>query len=561
MQTIRKAPSRAGGVGTTLSLLVLGVLLTLAALLFCLNHLRADIESDLSSRVATALDGTGLGPGNIAVEGLDVTLTGAIETDVARKEMANLTGSVFGVARVYNNLTVGGQTQSNDDTQSDTEKQLSATLLADTGETSTKTQEPTPQTPTTEPLVIAEPSDVVAGAPTDTQALSPSSLQIAVKNGQATVKGIVPDNAVAARIKGAVEQKFGKDNVADELSVFAGTASPGWLNGVVTLIDQLDDISNPALKITADEATVSGIVSSETLGVQKTKLAERLLGNQLTVTGNFGIADRNTTLPAPETKTRAITRRPASLKIRELDNSIRLSGIVSSTEDADKVRSEMGLAFGNFDDELIIDDSVATADWFTDAVGVSADLKTVPNFSVSINSGQMLLGGEVTSRDQSRELQSKATERIGDKLVIVNNYTVMQSGTIADSSEELAARQFKQALDDTSSPGIVFNKNSAIPTEESTVVLDKIAEVFLQFEGQVVEISGHTDTSGDALANLELSKKRAVAVRDYLVSKDVPTNQLRPIGYGETKPVADNTTAEGRSVNRRIEFNLEVESR
>jgi len=78
----------------------------------------------------------------------------------------------------------------------------------------------------------------------------------------------------------------------------------------------------------------------------------------------------------------------------------------------------------------------------------------------------------------------------------------------------------------------------------------------MSYSGQVVEIAGHTDSSGDALANLELSRRRAIAVQEYLVDRQVPQSRLSPIGYGETDPIADNLSPEGQAANRRIEFKL-----
>ena len=91
-------------------------------------------------------------------------------------------------------------------------------------------------------------------------------------------------------------------------------------------------------------------------------------------------------------------------------------------------------------------------------------------------------------------------------------------------------------------------------TSESLKILDGIAEVLLQFPGMEIIIKGHTDSTGEPEANLQLSLLRAVAVRDYLVEKGVSPNTLRAMGFGEAFPVADNQTAKGRSANRRIEF-------
>jgi outer membrane protein OmpA-like peptidoglycan-associated protein/uncharacterized protein YidB (DUF937 family) len=72
--------------------------------------------------------------------------------------------------------------------------------------------------------------------------------------------------------------------------------------------------------------------------------------------------------------------------------------------------------------------------------------------------------------------------------------------------------------------------------------------------GTVIEIDGHTDDTGDDTANQALSQQRADAVKTYLVQQGVPSERLATKGYGATKPVADNNSAEGRFHNRRIEF-------
>ncbi|MBI4757192.1 MAG: sodium-translocating pyrophosphatase [Betaproteobacteria bacterium] len=95
---------------------------------------------------------------------------------------------------------------------------------------------------------------------------------------------------------------------------------------------------------------------------------------------------------------------------------------------------------------------------------------------------------------------------------------------------------------------------SAIP-EENKALLDKSAEIMKQAPaGTKLELGGHTDSTGDAAANDQLSQARAEAVRQYLVDKGVAADVLSAKGYGASKPVADNATDEGRFRNRRIEF-------
>ena len=71
-----------------------------------------------------------------------------------------------------------------------------------------------------------------------------------------------------------------------------------------------------------------------------------------------------------------------------------------------------------------------------------------------------------------------------------------------------------------------------------------------------VELAGHTDNTGDAKTNLDLSNKRAMAVKDYLVNRGIDAARLKAAGYGQTKPIDTNETDAGRQNNRRTELKI-----
>ena len=106
MQSNRTTPSRAAGVGTTLSLLLLGILLILAALYFCLSQLRPSIEADLSERVTASLIDAGIDTASISVEGQDITLWGSLPDHATRDRAEKIASEVYGVANVYSQITV-----------------------------------------------------------------------------------------------------------------------------------------------------------------------------------------------------------------------------------------------------------------------------------------------------------------------------------------------------------------------------------------------------------------------------------------------------------------------
>ncbi len=105
--------------------------------------------------------------------------------------------------------------------------------------------------------------------------------------------------------------------------------------------------------------------------------------------------------------------------------------------------------------------------------------------------------------------------------------------------------------------GIYFDFNSAVIKPESYPVLDDAARILKAKPNMRVEIGGHTDSIGSDSYNMKLSYQRANAVRDYLIRyHNIDPSRLIAVGYGETRPIADNRTRAGRDLNRRIEFKI-----
>ncbi|MFQ5699917.1 MAG: OmpA family protein, partial [Myxococcota bacterium] len=101
-----------------------------------------------------------------------------------------------------------------------------------------------------------------------------------------------------------------------------------------------------------------------------------------------------------------------------------------------------------------------------------------------------------------------------------------------------------------------FNFDQAEIRPVSRVVLDAAIDALRRYPNLRVEVAGHTDSTGDATYNQALSERRARAVADYLVSKGIAASRLRVAGYGEGRPIADNSTRGGRAQNRRTELNI-----
>jgi outer membrane protein OmpA-like peptidoglycan-associated protein/opacity protein-like surface antigen len=104
--------------------------------------------------------------------------------------------------------------------------------------------------------------------------------------------------------------------------------------------------------------------------------------------------------------------------------------------------------------------------------------------------------------------------------------------------------------------GINFRRNSADIKASSFPLLKQAISVFKSYPALRVEISGHTSTEGKREFNMKLSRKRAEAVKAFLVSAGIDESRVGTIGYGPDKPIADNDSKDGQEKNRRIEFRL-----
>jgi len=130
-------------------------------------------------------------------------------------------------------------------------------------------------------------------------------------------------------------------------------------------------------------------------------------------------------------------------------------------------------------------------------------------------------------------------------------------------AEVKAVNERVSSLDDydvQETVAVTFRVNSAVLSPEAKQQLDELAAKTNGAKAFMIEVSGHTDSTGSDAKNFRLSQQRAEAVVQYLaVQHKIPLRRfITPMGYGKTEAVADNTTAEGRSQNRRVEVKMIV---
>ncbi|MFI2741558.1 OmpA family protein [Zhouia sp. PK063] len=126
-------------------------------------------------------------------------------------------------------------------------------------------------------------------------------------------------------------------------------------------------------------------------------------------------------------------------------------------------------------------------------------------------------------------------------------------GTVANNGCPEITEEVKKELHNVGQV-VNFAVGKATLTEESKTELDKVVNIMNEYSSYNFDVEGHTDSTGSTALNERLSKDRATSVRDYLISKGIGATRLNAIGFGESKPIADNKTKAGRAENRRVEF-------
>ncbi len=124
----------------------------------------------------------------------------------------------------------------------------------------------------------------------------------------------------------------------------------------------------------------------------------------------------------------------------------------------------------------------------------------------------------------------------------------------ADLAKLAAVKEEARGLVITLSGSVLFasNKSELLPAAQNR--LNQVAEALMATKERRLTVEGHTDSQGSASYNQTLSQQRAESVRSYIISRGYPADLIQAQGIGKDRPVADNTSAEGRANNRRVEI-------
>lgn len=200
---------------------------------------------------------------------------------------------------------------------------------------------------------------------------------------------------------------------------------------------------------------------------------------------------------------------------------------------------------GNVLDHLEVGGVVPPSNWTENMTKIiGPNLKQVHKGQMQVNGTQIAIKGNVANEALRQQVVSNLATSLNPTYTIDN-------GLVA------AAGDAQNVLDKTLSNRVVeFEVGSATLTPAGRVILDEMYAAIKQIGTPKVQVIGHTDSSGSRQANISLSLSRANSVRNYLVEKGLPADNLTAVGSGPDQPVSSNDSSEGRAKNRRIEFRL-----
>jgi outer membrane protein OmpA-like peptidoglycan-associated protein len=255
------------------------------------------------------------------------------------------------------------------------------------------------------------------------------------------------------------------------------------------------------------------------------------------------------------------TDRPRSLAQQakeQASHALHLAAVIKSVNSGDKPMEQVLLA-----SEAPVVDIASAADVTPDLSNGAAS--TAAETLVAVNSNKRELAKlklELAERDERIKALEKSLGGASREAVALNSLLAEQQ----ERREQLAQVEQMFALNEAEVlrsgnaiilrlVGLSFDSGSAVILSSHFALLTKVEEGLKNFPDSIITVEGHTDSFGSDDANLELSQRRADAVRSFLLSRtDIAPYRISAMGYGEARPIASNETADGRARNRRIDL-------
>ena len=340
-----------------------------------------------------------------------------------------------------------------------------------------------------------------------------TDVQVRLVDGVITLIGTVPSDAHRQELLDAAAAVVGAGNVVDELVVADGEAGDGAdarISALAAALGAAGAVDDLTFTLTDRSLDVSGTISAARADALNDALSAAD-GANLEAGSDLDVVALGSTEVTAAYDGETIT----------------LTGTVLSEAQRSALLAAAAEVVGsdNVIDELTVLDAEALVDGADDRVA------------------EMAAG-----------IASLAEGSGGNAFLTDDGVTVEIDGGLADDTEINELQVELDGLAAEIRENVVFATGSDILDAGATATLDKVVDAMNRHPLPVVEIVGHTDSTGNADANRTLSGARAQAVVDYLISQGIDAERLQSRGAGADEPIADNGTADGRAQNRRVEL-------
>lgn len=328
-----------------------------------------------------------------------------------------------------------------------------------------------------------------------------------------------------------------------------GTPSTNWGDAAVAGIEALAaigggtlTISNADMTLVAKEGTAPGLLDS-VAGDLEAALPQ--------------VFSLKTVLPVSETEPEDGAKAPPEfIATRSPEGQVQLRGRLSDDVMRSAVESYAAAQFGadNISPATRVDPDVP-AGWPKRVMAALSALAKLHNGIASVTEDRIVVRGVTGDQNAQGEIAGLLSAALGGaatyELDVTYRETLDPLASIPTPEECIerlsAASQTRK---------ITFAPSSSDIEPDAQVTIDKVAEILKDCQHAEIEIGGHTDSQGREIMNEQLSQARADAVLNAIMARRILVSNLSARGYGESQPIADNDTEEGREANRRIEFRL-----
>ncbi len=324
-----------------------------------------------------------------------------------------------------------------------------------------------------------------------------------------------------------------------------GVPSTSWGDAVATAIRGLNELGGGTLTFSDADVTLTALMGTDQA------LFDRVVG-ELEGTLPEAFALLATLPPTPEAEGETVAQEfTATLSPEGL---VQLRGRLPNDIARDTTDSYARARFGT--------DTVHMATRLDDTLPPTWPFRVMAGLDALslLNNGSLIVTPEavsVTGNTGNTETNARIAQLLADKLSQTDHFAI--NVTYLEALDPLAGLPTNeecmaniQALQDETK--IAFEPGSGTLDSSAAGIIDKLAEELNACPDLQIEIQGHTDSQGRESMNQALSQTRALAVLTALQERRVLTKGFLALGYGESQPIADNDTAEGREANRRIEF-------